>query len=341
MKRKSLIKVLLVLTTAAVVVFANLGVALAQTPTPTETPTPAPTATPTATPTPAPTATPAATPTPAPTATPTAAPAATPTPAPVLATVKGIIAAIDKAAAPPTVTVHPQEGPDVKVNILSTTVITKAGLGKTTLDELAVNDRIVAAYEKVSLNATKLSVTAPLAKHHAFDGTLKSKTATSIVLTTKKQGDVTVNVNSETKYKVPGVKDATLDNIKVGDRITVLAVEAKAGNLALHINLIPGKPVRMNRVGVVDKCDPATCASPLTSITLKDKKGNTSTFVVNADTKIMLKRGATALAVGAQAAVVARRDPGTGQFTARQILVLGSKGNQGNPGNPPKGNPNK
>ncbi|MBI4297778.1 MAG: hypothetical protein HY676_04535 [Chloroflexi bacterium] len=239
------------------------------------------------------------------------------TPAPNLE-VKGAISAIDKTVTPPTVTITPKEGSPVTLKIVASTIIIKAGLGKASLDDLAVNDRAVATYNQTSMEASRLAVSQPIAKHHTFVGTIKSKASASFVVTTK-QGDATVNVNAQTKYNVPGVKNATLANFKEGDKVAVLAVETSSGNLVLHVVLIPGKPTFIHRVGTVD----AYVAG--TSITLKDKKGELSTFIVTADTKIVLKRGATAVSIGEQAIVVARRNPATDQFTAMSILVFGAK----------------
>ncbi|MEK7281735.1 MAG: DUF5666 domain-containing protein [Chloroflexota bacterium] len=233
--------------------------------------------------------------------------------------VRGTISAIDKAATPPTVTIAPKEGAPVTLKVVASTVILKAGRGKASLDDLAVNDRAVATYKQATLEASRIVVSHPIAKHHAFLGTIKSKASASLVVTTKKQGDVTVNVNDQTKYHVPGVKDATLANFKEGDKVAVLAVETASGNLALHVNLIPGRPMFVHRVGTIE----AYVAG--TSITLKDKKGQSSTVAVNGDTKIVLKRGATEVTVGEQAIVVAKRDPANDQFTAKAIMVFGNK----------------
>ncbi len=243
--------------------------------------------------------------------------------------VKGTISAIDKTIAPPTVTIAPKEGSPVTVKVAVSTNITKAGLGKATIDDLAKDDRAVASYNKDTLVASRISVSQPIAKHHSFVGTIVSEnissdnaTPSSFVMTTKTSANVTIAVNGQTKYKIPGVKSATLANFKVGDKLAVLAVEANGGNLALNVNLIPGKPLSVQRVGTV------TDYQADKSITLKGKKGESSTFVVTADTKIRLNRGATEVKIGEQAHVLARRDPASDQYTAKEILVFGAKGSQ-------------
>ncbi|MDO8749576.1 MAG: DUF5666 domain-containing protein [Dehalococcoidia bacterium] len=257
-------------------------------------------------------------------------------PGPNHAEVKGIISAVGEAATstPATVTIQPVGGPAVTLKVVASTLITKAGLGKTTLADLAVGDRAEAKYDKDSMEASKISVSHPVAKHRGYEGTIKSiaspaLTSTSFVLTPKKGGDVTINVNAQTKYKVPGLKDASLSNFKAGDKVSVLTVEMNSGLMALDVHLIPGKPVHVQRVGTIVAYTAAT-DTPITagSITIKDKKGASSTFVVTSGTKIKFKHGATAVTPGYKATVVARRNPATDQYTAAEILVFGPKANK-------------
>lgn len=239
--------------------------------------------------------------------------------------VKGIISAINETATPPTVSITPKEGPPVVLKVDSSTIITKAGIGKASLDDLATDDRAVAIYNKDTMIARKVSAGPPLNKHHSFVGNMTSISDDSFVVTTK-NGDVTITVNSETKYKVPGADNATLDNFNVGDRVAILAVEVTTDsgveNVALHVILIPGRPIYIHRVGTIESYQAGA------SITLKDRKGETSTFIVTGDTKIVFKKGATNSTepkVGDRATVIARRDPAADQFTAKAIIVFGPK----------------
>ncbi|MBI2854870.1 MAG: hypothetical protein HYX87_08140 [Chloroflexi bacterium] len=232
--------------------------------------------------------------------------------------IKGTISDIANAATPPTVTITPKEGAAVTVKIDDKTKITKAGVGQATVADLAKGDRATAEYDKDTLVASRIQASKPISKHHAYTGTIKSTSATGLVITTKK-GEVTIDVNAQTRYKVPGLKDATLANFKTGNKVAVLAVESGTASLALHVILIPGKPTSVQRVGTIEAYEAGK------SITIKDKKGDTSTFVVNADTKISFKKGATEVKVGARATVTAKRDPATDQFTAKNMLVFGTK----------------
>lgn len=250
----------------------------------------------------------------------------TPTPAnqaEVHGAVSAIVTTVVAPATTPTITITPKEGPAVTLNVGAATLITKAGIGTTTLDKLAVGDRANATYDKTTLIAATISARPPIKDYSSVVGQIKSMTTTGLVVTTKK-ADVTVTVNADTKYKAPGVKDAALANFKVGDKVAVLSVASGGANVALHIVLIPGKPVFAVRVGTVDSY------TANTSITVKGVKGDATTFAVNTNTKVRMERGVTAIAVGQRVIVNAKRDPATDQYTATSIMVFGAKG-QGKP----------
>ena len=237
--------------------------------------------------------------------------------------VKGVITAVNQAAS--TVSITPEGGSPVVLNVTSSTMITKAGMGKATLADLATDDRAVAVCDNDTMIAKKISASPPLKKHHSFVGNITGMSGDSFALTTK-DGDVTITVNNRTKYKVPGVENATLQNFSIGDRVAILAVEVTTAsgvdNVALHVALIPGRPVFIHRVGIIESYQAGV------SITLRDKKGESSTFVVTNETKIVFKKGAsnnTEPKVGDRATVIARRDPAADQFTARAIIIFGAK----------------
>jgi ribosomal protein L21E len=244
------------------------------------------------------------------------------TPSPMLV-VQGIITARNDP--PNTVSITSKDGSLVVLNVTPSTMITKAGIGKATLGDLATDDRAVAIYNKDTMIARKISAGPPLKKYHSFVGNITSVSDNSLVVTTR-NGTVTIAVNSETKCKVPGVANATLENFDVGDRVAILAVEvttvSAVENVALHVILIPGRPIYIHRVGTIESYQAGA------SITLKDRKGESSTFIVTGDTKIIFKKGATNNTepkVGDRATVIARRDPAVEQFTATAIIDFGFK----------------
>jgi hypothetical protein len=212
---------------------------------------------------------------------------------------------------------------DVTLMATDSTIITKGGMGKITIEELVAGDRAVAVYQTVDEvnNAIRIMAKAPLAKHHAYVGILINWSEGGFTVTPKKGDAVDIVVNDQTKYKVPGVKDATINNFKDDDKVAVLAVESDEVITALHVVLIPGKPVFVQRVGTIkDYVEDEY-------ITLDGKKGE-STFTVTADTKFISKNGALVPPediVGQRAVVIAQRVPSEDTFTARTILVFPAK----------------
>ncbi len=248
--------------------------------------------------------------------------------------VEGTITAINVSPAPTTITVTPESGGPVVLKVDATTMITKKGLVTIT-----INDRVNATYNKDTNVARRIAVDQQMGEHHSFAGTIKTITGTTLVVTTKK-ADETISVNAETQYKVPGVKDATLANFKVGDKVSVSTIKVTTGGttvqMAQRVTYIPGKPVELHRHGIV------TAYTANTSITIQDKKGNSSTFfIINGDTKIVLRKGVTVVAIGDQVTITAQRTPSESQFTAKSIRDAGvpkTRGHQNSVQNTEHGN---
>jgi len=118
---------------------------------------------------------------------------------------------------------------------------------------------------------------------------------------------VRIQVNDKTKVKIPGMgKSGTLADLKAGltpDVIITVAVQAsQVGDIlvARQIHLIPGKPAKLHRVGeVTDLTD--------TSITVKGLDGESTTFTITKDTKILPKDRQDLLKVGATVTVISPR----------------------------------
>lgn len=81
---------------------------------------------------------------------------------------------------------------------------------------------------------------------------------------------------------------------------------------------IPAKPEKVSRQGTV------TAYTANASINIQDKKGNSSSFIVNSDTKIILKKGVTGIALGDEVTIAAQRNPAETQFTAKSISDSGA-----------------
>ena len=236
--------------------------------------------------------------------------------------VKGIITAIDKTGTPPTLTITPREGSNITLEVDPSTIIRKAGVCNATIDDLALNDRAVAIYDGDTMVASRIFASPPLKDYHSFVGIIRSKSDDSFNATTRR-GNVTIAVSCATKYKVPGVINATLDNFNIGDKVAVMAIAVTTDSiveiLALHVNLIPGRPIFILRAGII------TGYQAGANITLRTLRGGSPTFIVTNDTRIVLLWGATEVKIGERAIVIARRDPATDQFTATAIIVFGPR----------------
>ena len=126
------------------------------------------------------------------------------------------------------VTITQSDGSSKTLTLAGSTTYSQAG---TTVSKaaLVVGDRISAEGTVDSAgNFTATSVTITPA---SVQGTVASKTATTIVVTTTAGKTVTVDVSSATKYSVRGVSSATLANVAVGDRIVATGTLNADGSL--------------------------------------------------------------------------------------------------------------
>ncbi|MEW6033687.1 MAG: DUF5666 domain-containing protein [Chloroflexota bacterium] len=138
-------------------------------------------------------------------------------------------------------------------------------------------------------------------------GTVASVSGNTITLTSGE----TVVVNEDTRFLAPPKKDASLADVTPGSQI--LAHLDKEGAAAKQVMVMPERPALARHVGTV------TAYAPGASITIETKRGETATFVINADTRIVLPDGVTEVAVGDVVTVVGI--PGTDPVVARQIVV--------------------
>ena len=153
-------------------------------------------------------------------------------------------------------------------------------------------------------------------KHENYKGTVSAVDADSITLTLKDDSSVTVGLSADTRIKFPGPKDSAPTGIQAGMNATVQAIRDQSGNLtALRIMVIPGKPAKIHRVGIVTEYTAGK------SITIQDKAGNTFTFTLDDQTKLLPAGRADTLAVGSRVTIIAPRDPAGGGSTASGIVI--------------------
>jgi hypothetical protein len=137
------------------------------------------------------------------------------------------------------------------------------------------------------------------------------------------EGDKVIYVNSETKYRVPGLgRDAILSDIKQGMRIVALVYEQDGKTYARQISTVPGVPEYKHRVGEV------TAYTAGSSITIESKDGALTTFKIAADFKILPKNAI--VEIGKQVTIISRREPSNTEFVATGIVVHPAAKQDGN-----------
>jgi hypothetical protein len=167
------------------------------------------------------------------------------------------------------------------------------------------------ADEKANKQADK-----PHGKREHFKGTVSEANTDSIRLTLRDGSSVTVGLTSDTRIKFPGPKESVPTSIQPGMTVMIQAIRDARDNLiALRVMAIPGKPSKIHRVGIVTEYTAGE------SITIKDKKGNSYRFTINADTKLLPPERVDSLAVGSLVTVIAPRDPASGGVTVKGIVI--------------------
>ncbi|MBI3240825.1 MAG: hypothetical protein HYZ49_00825 [Chloroflexi bacterium] len=165
---------------------------------------------------------------------------------------------------------------------------------------------------------------------NTFKGTVAAISSESLTLSLANGETIVFIVNSATKIKVPALDSkATLADVKIGAQVKVQAVqtgkEEKEGEeegeekdgawLALSIHVVPGKPEKMHRTGMVTEY----VAGVRISILAKD--GKAYTFAITPNTKIITSRRANQLGVGARVTINASRETASVDWTVRSVEI--------------------
>ena len=175
------------------------------------------------------------------------------------------------------------------------------------------------ATEKANEHATK-QAGKPHGKHENFKGIISAVDPTSITLALRDGSSVTIGLSADTRIKFPGPITSTPGGIQPGMKAMVQALRDQNGNLmARKVMIIPGKPTKIHRVGIVTEY---TAGS---SITIQDKDGNTYTFAITGETKLLPAERAGTLAVGSHVTIIAPRDPAGGGVTVKGIVIHPAK----------------
>ena len=134
-----------------------------------------------------------------------------------------------------------QPGGTKTLTLTSTTTYSQGGAA-VSISALVAGERIVA--QGTVDSSGNFTATAVTIQPSVVIGTVASKTATSIVVTTSAKKSVTVNVSGATKFTIRGVTAATLAGIATGDRIEAQGTLNADGSLtATSVVALPkGQP---------------------------------------------------------------------------------------------------
>jgi hypothetical protein len=145
-------------------------------------------------------------------------------------------------------------------------------------------------------------------------GTIEALDPGSLTLKLGDGTTVVVGLNPDTRIKVPG-PNADGEPLTLGMQALVLARDEGGTLVAWAVIAIPGEPTRVHRVGTV------TAYAAGSSITILAVDGNSYTFALTGEPKILPERRAGELAVGARVTIIAPRDPSATGWTATGIVV--------------------
>ncbi len=189
------------------------------------------------------------------------------------------------------------------------------GQGSQNTPGAKATDQAAKATERAAKHETT-GVDKPKGQRLTYHGTVSAVGGDSLTLTLDGGGAQTFAVSSTTRIHIPTLGgSASLSSVNVGVQALVQVLKNDASYTALFIKVVPGKPQPVHRVGVV------TAYTPGASITVMDKDGQSSTFLLTPDTKILPPDRASQLGVGSRVTIISRRDVTGGPLTAQGIVV--------------------
>jgi hypothetical protein len=149
-----------------------------------------------------------------------------------------------------------------------------------------------------------------------FRGTIATVSASSLAITLADGSSKVFILDDATIIRIPTLgKAGTATDLKVGMMVNVSALRNAGDLTALTVQLVPGKPAPVRRVGTV------TAYTAGASISIQAQDGKTYTFLLTSATRILPDGLADKLAVGARVTVISPRDVAGGTQTATGIVV--------------------
>jgi hypothetical protein len=152
-------------------------------------------------------------------------------------------------------------------------------------------------------------------KPTVYRGTLSTVDGSGLTLVQADGSPVSLIIGPDTRIKVPG-PNSQGDTLVVGMHVVAQSrLDANSNLVALSIMAIPGQPSLTHRVGTV------TAYAPGSSISIQAVDGQSYTFGLTADTKLLPAGLADTLAIDSRVTVIAPRDVSTLGWTALGIVV--------------------
>lgn len=154
----------------------------------------------------------------------------------------------------------------------------------------------------------------PNGPKQTFQGTITSASATALTLELKDGAAQTFALTDQTQFKFTGAAKQAGSTLAVGMRVSVQAQDAAGTLTALRVMVLPSKPVKIERVGLV------TAYVPGSSISIEGKSGQIFTFTLTPDTKILPKDRVATLAVGQRVTIISPHSY-RAQLIAKGIVI--------------------
>lgn len=153
--------------------------------------------------------------------------------------------------------------------------------------------------------------------HYNYKGVIAAVDATGMTLTLRDGSTLAFTFDAQTVFKIPTLgRDGTAADLLIGMQVNVKASMMDSGSLlATKVIVVPARPVHFHRVGQVTEYTAGT------SISILAHDGQTYTFQLAADVRILPAELADTLAVGSWVTVIASRDATQVEPVAAAIVI--------------------
>lgn len=154
-------------------------------------------------------------------------------------------------------------------------------------------------------------------KKENFKGVVATVGDSDLAVTLADGSTVPFALTEDTRISIPTLgKTATAANLLVGMQVNVRAEKGDAGlYIALSVSATPGKPTKVHQVGVVIAYQMGV------SISIEASDGNSYTFTLSEDAKILPSDRIDQLKVGSRVTIISPRDVVGGESIAAGIVI--------------------